>query len=386
MRFSLLAALALIVPAFAAVTPALKTVTKASGEKKAGSYIVKFKEGTVRAAVYEGATHVYDPSFLNGFAANLDTAALNTFRADPDVESIEEDGIVSIFANVTQTNAPWGLSRIAQDAKLTGTSTTALTYSYTYDDAAAGNGVDIFIIDTGVLTAHTQFEGRARWGATFGGYADADGHGHGTHVAGTAAGVQFGVAKKASIIAVKVLSDAGSGAVSDIVAGLSFVRDQAAASGRPSIASLSLGGGASTALDSAVAALTAAGVHVVVAAGNSNVDAANTSPARAPSAITVGAITIADARSSFSNFGAVVDIFAPGTSITSAWIGSTTATNNISGTSQATPHVSGVAAYIISLLGNRSPAELSALLKQLSVKGALTGVPTGTLNDLLNTN
>ncbi|KAJ7292968.1 serine protease [Mycena rebaudengoi] len=382
MHFSLLTVLALIVPALAAVTPALKTVTRVSGAKKEGSYIVTFKDGTVRAAAFnEAVTYSYTPLF-NGFAANLDTDALNALRADPDVESIEEDGIMHTF--VTQTNAPWGLSRLSQDARLNSTSTTALTYPYTYDANAAGNGVDVYIVDTGVFTAHTQFEGRARWGDTFGPYADADGNGHGTHCAGTVAGVRFGVAKKASIIAVKVLSDAGSGSVSDIVAGLSFVRTSAAASRRPSIVSMSLGGGASSALDSAVASLTAAGVHVVVAAGNDNADAGSTSPARSPSAITVGASTITDARSSFSNFGSVVDVFAPGTSITSSWIGSTSATNTISGTSMATPHVAGLAAYLISLNGNTSPAALSTSIKALSVKGALSGVPSGTLNDLAN--
>ncbi|KAJ7250761.1 serine protease [Mycena rebaudengoi] len=367
----------------AAVVP-LKTVTKVS-EKKEGSYIVTFKDGAVRTAAYEGATYIYDPLF-NGFAANLDTDALNALRADPEVASIEEDGIMHALATVTQTDAVL-LINLFSNLQLTPIPTLALgSQPYTYDDEAAGNGVDVYIVDTGVFTAHSQFEGRARWGATFGGYADADGNGHGTHCAGTVAGFQFGVAKKANIIAVKILSDGGSGSVSDIVAGLSWVSTEAAASGRPSIVSMSLGGGASAALDSAVAALTASGVHVVVAAGNSNVDAANTSPARAPSAITVGASTIADARASFSNFSAIVDVFAPGLGVTSSWIGSTTATNNISGTSMATPHVAGVAAYLISLNGNSSPAELSATIQGLSVKGALTGIPTGTINDLANIN
>lgn len=144
--------------------------------------------------------------------------------------------------------------------------------------------------------------------------------------------------------------------------------------------SMSLGGGRSTPLDNAVATLTAGGVHVVIAAGNSNTDAANTSPARAPSAITVGASNIADARASFSNYGAVVDVFAPGQDVISSWIGSDDATNKISGTSMATPHVAGLVAYLISVHGNKTPAEIEALVVELSSKDALTGIPSGTAN------
>ncbi|PSS34005.1 hypothetical protein PHLCEN_2v1909 [Hermanssonia centrifuga] len=183
---------------------------------------------------------------------------------------------------------------------------------------------------------------------------------------GTAAGSQFGVAKGANLIAVKVLSDSG-------VSGLNWVATQARSSGRPSIATMSLGGGASTSLDNAVAS---------VAAGNSNVDAGTTSPARAPSANTIGATTIADARASFSNFGSVVDLWAPGQNVISAWIGSTTATNNISGTSMATPHVAGLIAYLIGRDGNSSPAAMSTTLKNASVKNAISGIPSGTINDL----
>ncbi|CAA7269772.1 unnamed protein product [Cyclocybe aegerita] len=343
--------------ALAAVTP-LRTVEKYDGETT-GKYIVKLKDGvsksTVLGSVRKSSNVTEDWEILNGFAAQLDDATLNELRASDDVEYIAEDGVVHAF--VTQTNAPWGLARLSSATRLTSTSTGSLTFSYTYD-AAAGSGVDIYILDTGVLTTHSQFGGRARWGATFGGYANADGHGHGTHVAGTAAGSQFGVAKAANIIAVKVLSDSGSGSVSNIVSGLNYVLTQSRATGRPSIASLSLGGGASTPLDSAVASLTSGGVHVTVAAGNSNTNAANTSPARAPSAITVGASTIADARASFSNYGAVVDVFAPGANVISSWIGSNTATNSISGTSMATPHVAGLVAYLISVRGNGSPAAI----------------------------
>ncbi|KAF5355879.1 hypothetical protein D9756_003749 [Leucocoprinus leucothites] len=191
---------------------------------------------------------------------------------------------------------------------------------------------------------------------------------------GTAAGSQFGVAKSANLVAVKVLDDGGSGAISDIrmetdmassVSGLNYVLTLAKSTGRPSIVSMSLGGGASDSLDSAVAS---------VAAGNSNTDASTTSPARAPSAITVGAITITDARASFSNYGSVVDVFAPGQSIISAWIGSTTATNNISGTSMAAPHVAGLVAYLAAKNGNPSPADMSSLLGSLALSDALSDI------------
>ncbi|TFK31791.1 serine protease [Crucibulum laeve] len=384
MRFltATFAALALLaIPAFASPAP-LRNVESFGGEKT-GRFIVKLKDGVSKTSlinqVKKNATITHDWEILNGFAGNLDTDTLNALRASPDVEYIAEDGIMHTMT--TQTNAPWGISRLSSTTKLTNQDTSALTFTYTYD-ASAGAGVDIYIVDTGVFTTHSQFGGRARWGATFGGYASADGNGHGTHCAGTAAGSQFGVAKAANIIAVKVLSDAGSGSVTDIVSGLNFVITSARSSGRPSIVSMSLGGSVSTPLDNAVASLTSAGIHVAVAAGNSNADASTSSPARAPSANTVGASTIADARASFSNFGSVVDIFAPGQNVISSWIGSTTATNNISGTSMATPHIAGLIAYLIALQGNVTPAAMTTKLKSLSLKGVITGLPSGTLNDL----
>ncbi|KAF9523111.1 serine protease [Crepidotus variabilis] len=372
---------ALATSAFAAVTP-LRTIETYKGETS-GRYIVTLKSGVSKDSVFSNArlsrsniTHDWD--IIHGFAGNFNEQTLNALRSNPDVESVSEDGIMHTFA--TQTNAPWGISRISSTAKLSG-SVSSLTFSYTYDDTA-GSGVDIYLVDTGVRTTHTTFGGRARWGATFGGYPSADGNGHGTHCAGTAAGSQYGVAKKANIIAVKVLSDAGSGAIADIVSGLNYVKSQAASSGRPSIVSMSLGGSATTSLDNAVSSLTSAGVHVAVAAGNSNTDAGSTSPARAPSAVTVGASTIADARASFSNYGSVVDIFAPGQDVISAWGTSDTATNQISGTSMATPHIAGLIAYVIGRDGNTTPAAISTKLKSLSLKGVISGIPSGTINDL----
>ncbi|KAJ2926093.1 hypothetical protein H1R20_g11006, partial [Candolleomyces eurysporus] len=359
----------------------LKSVERFQGETT-GKYIVKFKAGVSRKKWVnrlKSAPSAVEWDLINGIAAVVDEDELNELRASGDVESIAEDGIMHAWA--TQTNAPWGLQRITQAGALSSTNTAGLNYNFTYDDSA-GQGVDIYIVDTGVLVTHSQFGGRARWGTSFVG-GTTDGHGHGTHCAGTAAGSQFGVAKRANIIAVQVLNSSGSGSTSGIISGLNWVLTQARASGRPSIASLSLGGSAATSLDNAVASLTSAGVHVVVAAGNSNANAASYSPARAPSAITVGSSTIADARSSFSNYGAVVDVFAPGSNVISAWIGSNTATNSISGTSMATPHVAGLAAYLISKEGNVSPAALETKIKNLSTKNALTGIPSGTANNLI---
>ncbi|XP_006464052.1 serine proteinase [Agaricus bisporus var. bisporus H97] len=383
MHFSLsFATLALLVASAVGAPAAIHSIETFDGETT-GKHIIMLKEGVKKEDLFANfkakvaVSHQWE--LINGFAGEFDEETLNELRANPNVESITEDGLMHTMT--TQTNAPWGLARLSSTTRLSNQNAAALTFSYTFD-ASAGSGVDIFIVDTGILTTHNQFGGRAAWGETFGPYADRDGNGHGTHVAGTAAGSQFGVAKSANVFAVKVLSDQGSGSITDIVSGLNFVGQRAASSGRPTIASMSLGGGASSSLDSAVASLTSRGVHVTVAAGNDNANAANTSPARAPSAITVGATTIGDARASFSNFGSVVDVFAPGQSVISSWIGSNSDTNSISGTSMATPHIAGLVAYLISLQGNVSPAAMSTKIKSLSLKGVISGIPSGTLNDL----
>ncbi|KAK0229692.1 serine protease [Armillaria nabsnona] len=379
---SLVAALAPAV--LGAPNIALRDVETFAGKVKPKGYIVTLKEGASKDELLENLgssiTAVFNRT-SNGFAGVLNDNDLNNIRANPDVESIAQDGIVSVTS--TQTNAPWGLARISQRAALGSSDTSALTYRYNYDPSG-GAGVDVYVVDTGIYTAHSTFGDRASWGATFGGYANADGNGHGTHVAGTVGGTQYGVAKSVHLIAVKVLDDSGSGYISDILAGLEWVIDAVEASGKPSIVSLSLGGSASTTFDNGIIAVINAGIHVVVAAGNDNTNASGTSPARVAAAITVGATTIADARASFSNYGSVVDIFAPGQYITSSWIGGTTRTNNISGTSMATPHVSGLVAYLIGLNGNQSPAAISTLIKSLGVSGVLSNIPSGTLNLLAN--
>ncbi|KAK0493677.1 serine protease [Armillaria luteobubalina] len=378
---------------------ALRDLENFAGKVKPNGYIVTLKEGASKDELLENlgssVTAVFNRT-SNSFAGVLNDNDLNSIRANPDVESIAQDSIVSV--TTTQTNAPWGLARISQTAALGSSDTSALTYKYNYDSSGSA-GVDVYVVDTGIYTAHSTFGGRASWGATFGGYAyvpcivsvshksryrNADGNGHGTHVAGTVGGTQYGVAKSVNLIAVKVLDDSGSGYISDILADLEWVIDAVEASGKPSIVSLSLGGSASTTFDSDIISVINAGIHVVVAAGNDNTNASGTSPARVAAAITVGASTIVDARASFFNYGSVVDIFAPGQYITSSWIGGTTRTNNISGTSMATPHVSGLVAYLIGLNGNQSPAAIRSLIKSLGVSGVLSSIPSGTVNLLAN--
>ncbi|KAH9898359.1 serine protease [Cubamyces lactineus] len=363
------------------------------------SYIVKLKDGVTKRNQLEWlATHYgnsskvihteWESNVLHGFAGIFHPDAMDALRSSPDVEFVSEDNIVRINSIVTQTNATWGLQRITQFQKLATQDVEALTYNYTYNDSSAGAGVDIYVIDTGIYINHTEFGGRARWGATFGGYPDEDGSGHGTHVSGTAAGMTYGVAKRANLIAVRAFSDLGFANASDIISGINWVSQQVAASGRPSIASMSFESDPCNALDTAVASLTSSGIHSIVAAGNEGSDAGNVSPARVPSVVTVGATDITDTLAWFSNYGSIVDLFAPGDDIISAYIGDPTASlasGIMSGTSMSTPHISGLVATIISRDGNDTPAAISAKLQQLATKGVLSGLPSGTANDLART-
>ena len=297
-----------------------------------------------------------------------------------------------------EKNAPWGLARIAhRDSLSFGTFN-----KYLYSDNA-GEGVDAYVIDTGTNIDHVDFEGRASWGKTIPtGDEDLDGNGHGTHCSGTIAGKKFGVAKKAKVYAVKVLKSNGSGTMSDVVKGVEWAATahsetvRAAKKGKKkgfkgSVANMSLGGGKSRLLDLAVNAAVDAGLHFAVAAGNDNADSCNYSPAAAENAVTVGASTLADERAYFSNFGKCNDIFAPGLNILSTWVGSKYATNIISGTSMASPHICGLLAYMLSLqpakdsayaVAEITPKELKASIMSIATEGALTDVPSDTANIL----
>jgi len=305
------------------------------------------------AAQYHGAvSRVYEHA-LQGFAVRMSEQQAAELAADPQVQSVEENGVVSIDAVTTQNNPPsWGLDRIDQAAL-------PLSNSYSYD--AKGTGVRAYVIDTGVRTTHTDFGGRASSGWDFvDNDADAsDCNGHGTHVAGTIAGTSYGVAKGASIVAVRVLDCGGSGSYDNVIAGVDWVTANAV---RPAVANMSLGGGSSTSLDNAVRNSISAGVVYALAAGNSSADACFTSPAETREAITVGATDISDNRASWSNYGNCVDIFAPGVNIPSAWGTGDTATNTISGTSMATPHVTGAAARYLSTNPCASPSDVANAL------------------------
>jgi subtilisin family serine protease len=292
-------------------------------------------------------------------------------RNDPNVAYVEADQTVGLVA--TQSPATWGLDRIDQR-------NLPLSNSYTYN--FDGTGVTAYIIDTGIRFAHNEFGGQATSGfdAIDGGAAD-DCNGHGTHVAGTVGGTTYGVAKNVNLVGVRVLNCQGSGTNSQVIAGIDWVTGNHAANA-PAVANMSLGGGASTALDNAVRNSIADGVTYAIAAGNSNANACNSSPARVAEAITVGATTNTDARASFSNFGSCLDIFAPGQNITSAWYTSNTATNTISGTSMATPHVAGVAALALDET-NGTPQQIRDRIVNSATPNVVGNPGTGSPNRLL---
>src|SRR5690606_10002033 len=329
--------------------------TRAAGQQARSSYIVTFNDGVTNvpgfarqlvAANGGDLTFTYEHA-MRGFAALLPPAAISGLSRHPMIASIEPDGIVA--ASTTQLNATWGLDRLDQrDRPLNG------TYVYNAD----GSGVTAYILDTGIRPGHVDFGGRVSSGFTAvnDGRGTTDCNGHGTHVAGTVGGATWGVAKNAQLVAVRVLDCRGNGTTSGVIAGVDWVTANHAS---PAVANMSLGGGASSALDAAVAGAISSGVTFVVAAGNSGANACNYSPARTPAAITVGATTSSDARASYSNFGNCLDIFAPGSAITSAWYNNNSSTNTISGTSMASPHAAGAAALCLQGAASASPATVS---------------------------
>ncbi|WP_444949430.1 S8 family peptidase [Micromonospora ureilytica] len=370
-------------------TPALAAepvgVVRAAGGATAvpDSYIVVLKDSAVardrvgdtakRLSGRHGGTvaRTYGAA-LRGFEATVSASAAARIAADPAVAYVEQNHTVSISG--TQTNPPsWGLDRIDQR-------NLPLNSSYTYPNTASN--VHAYIIDTGIRFSHNDFGGRATSGydAVDGGSAD-DCNGHGTHVAGTVGGSSYGVAKAVQLVGVRVLNCSGSGTNAGVIGGVDWVTANAI---KPAVANMSLGGGANSSLDNAVRNSIASGVTYGLAAGNDNgANACNTSPARTTEAITVGSTTSSDARSSFSNVGTCLDIFAPGSSITSAWYNSNTATNTISGTSMATPHVVGAAALVASANPSWTPAQVRNQLVANATPNVVSNPGSGSPNLLL---
>ena len=352
-----------------------------AGAPVVGRYIVRFRSADPDWRVgLQGTESLYGPiviqreytSAIRGAVLQMSDAAAGALRANPNVETVEPDLVVTA-TTVQQSPPSWGLDRIDQRSR-------PLSQSYTY--GFDGRGVTVYVLDTGIDFGQADFTGRARAGVdvlTANGSA-ADCNGHGTHVAGTVGSTTYGVAKRASLVAVRVLDCAGRGYLSDVIAGMDWVLANAAL---PAVANMSLGGGFSSALNQAVENSIAAGITYVVAAGNSATDACATSPASAPSAITVGATDISDAFAYFSNFGTCVRINAPGVSITSLWLGSSTSV--LSGTSMASPHVAGAVALYLQAVPTATPAQVRSALTSNATANVVSGIPGSTPNLLLYT-
>jgi serine protease len=379
-RFSALAGMALLYACTEVSSPSGEapsyTVTNPGASR---DFIVVLAAGTedVRPAA-EGLVRAHNGQLgfvyehaLRGFSARLPLQAAEALRNNPKVALVEEDIEVSIAA--TQLNATWGLDRIDQrDLPLSGT--------YRHD--GSGAGVRLYVIDTGIRSTHADFGGRVAGGYT--NVADDRGtedcNGHGTHAAGTAGGATWGVAKSVTLVPVRVLNCNASGTASAIIAGVDWVTANHV---KPAVVNMSLSLSASDALDQAVSNSIAAGVTYVIAAGNNNASACSYSPARVGTAVTVGATTNTDARASYSNFGSCLDLFAPGSSVTSAWFSSDAATNSLSGTSMAAPHVAGVAALILGNSPGSSPATVASTLASKATTGKVTSAGSGSPNLLL---
>jgi subtilisin family serine protease len=360
---------------------ALAPLTFAEKEGIKDSYIVVFNDAVsldlfgsdlAYFKTYQNVSfdYTYD-RVLKGFAATLDKDQLMVARNHPRVKYIEQNQVVHAIQDcyVDPGHEPWGVTRVSER-------TIQLDGGYRTQYTNLGEGVDIYIIDTGILITHNDFGNRATFAfKATSSWPNTDDHGHGTHVTSTSAGKAYGIAKNAQLFAVKVLGGDGSGTTSGVIAGVNFAVSNRDQRNRPSVGNMSLGGGKSTALDQACNAASNAGVIMVVAAGNDNNNACNGSPSGASTVISVGATDVGadgndnqkDVRSYFSNYGTCTHVFAPGSNILGAWIGGPSATRTISGTSMASPHVAGAAALLLGQTPSLSFAQ---------VKSALTGDAT----------
>jgi len=348
-----------------------------TGEKIPGQLIVTFKQSVANPEVTarglanaNGGEVLYTyTTAIKGFTIRVPEQATDrvadALQRNPNVERVEQDGVV--YAITTQSPATWGLDRIDQR-------TNSLDNSYTYNQD--GSGVSVYVVDSGILYGHVDFGGRAIFGYdAIGGLSDpgSDCNGHGTHVAGTAGSTTWGVAKNATLVSVRVLGCNGSGSWSGVLAGIDWITKNGS---KPGVVNMSLGAsGTNSTLENAITNSINAGFTYAIAAGNSNADACNFTPARTPAAITVGSTTSTDARSSFSNYGSCVDLFAPGSSIRSTYNTSTTSTSTLSGTSMASPHVAGVAALYL----QANPSASASQVRDAIVSGATQGIVTSSL-------
>jgi subtilisin family serine protease len=357
--------------------------TKVTGKPIPDHYIVTLNAGenprSVAAIAKVTTDYVYE-SALNGFAAELNDGQLNALRHNKAVHAIEPDQEVTGEATQTigSTGQPWGIDRIDQRSGLSRSYTWWSSGSY-----GAGTGVRAYVIDSGIATAHPDFGGRAQnLYDAFGGSGQ-DCNGHGTHVAGILGGSTYGVAKSVQLRGIRVLGCDGKGSLAGIIAGVDYVRLNAV---KPAVANISIGAPYSAAVNTAVYNLVQSGVFVAVAAGNGDaygrpLDACTTSPASAAGTLTVASANWYDGKASDSNYGSCVDLYAPGVSVTSAWLNSTT--NTISGTSMATPHVTGVAALLKSDYGDQSSSTVATWILNATTTGVVTGNVGSTPNRLL---